>query len=136
MGSFDFFAIDVICPECGTEHAAYSATNCQTKIRTNMGLDMLGVGTKLDLYFPITDCGYIEVIAPDKPDSFTLIESWECAKCSGYQWSLIEIKDAVISSGRAIVLTEDVIESVNYATDDINDIGWEVKDGNALHGVD
>ncbi|MDM7861281.1 hypothetical protein QTP81_11810 [Alteromonas sp. ASW11-36] len=133
MGSFDFFALALTCPDCGASYTENAPTNMQTKIQNHMYLAMLAVGTKLDIYYPITDCGYALVNPPVKKDSFTLIDAWECVNCSGYQWALITVEDSVLTGGQAVKLSCEIINNVNYLSDDANDIGWQIVSGKAVY---
>ena len=81
---------------------------------------MLGVGTRLDFdTADVETAGYVTITPPTDPESFVLLETWECPACgSSYNWAAIQVHDGVIESITAVDLNRAILNSANYISEE------------------
>lgn len=124
--TFDYFVGHLLCPYCQHVSEATDETMMTTKLATETDSLFLGVGSKIDIYHPVEDCRYICISKPENPNTFSLIEQWYCPECGIGSAAMVSINDSVITSIKAVALTEEFIRSANYITCDFSFLGWDI----------
>lgn len=119
MATFDYFVGPLRCSIC-ENISSDSSANMQTKLLKYPSLKQLAVGDLIDAdWSEVCAAGYLKIADPDRLDTVTILETWECPKCGEpFNWAKISIAEGKIVSIDSIELTAEIIRTANYITEE------------------
>ena len=124
MGAFDYLCVPLTCPHCGQASVGVEPfdLDCQTKVRHRPDGSCLRLGERHELLADVAD-QYWRTTNTPRPSPLRVIDEWVCSKCGlNYLWVKAVWVEGVLSSARAIYLTEAELADCDYITNACTDI--------------